>query len=173
MGNSLQDQLLKAGLVTEEQARRAREGRRGARGRRAGPKGDRARARGEKPPARARAAEPAPPPGAPADAEAERVKALNVRIRRLIDAHRVNDDAAEFVFHFTRGDRVKHVYVTEAQRRDLARGVLAIAGFRARHHLVPAHVADEIHALRPEIFVFRADAAGDAVDDGVPDDLVW
>ena len=82
---------------------------------------------------------------------------------------------------------VRRVYVTDEQRRKLAAGELALVGFRRRHHVVPAGVADEIQALRPIVFVHRAagaggDApAGDAVsaeddpyrDFPVPDDLHW
>ena len=76
---------------------------------------------------------------------------------------------------------------TDEQRRKLAAGELALVGFRRRHHVVPAGVADEIQALRPIVFVHRAagaggDApageAGPAEDDPyrdfpVPDDLHW
>ena len=115
------------------------------------------------------------------------VQALNLRIRELLDRHAVNDRNADIAFNFTREDVVRRVYVTDEQRRKLAAGELALVGFRRRHHVVPAGVADEIQALRPIVFVHRAagaggDApAGDAAageddpyrDFPVPDDLRW
>ena len=125
------------------------------------------------------------PAGAP-PGEDPSVQALNLRIRELLDRHALNDRKAELAFNFTREHTVRRVYVTDEQRRRLAEGDLAIVGFRRRHHLVPAKVADEIQALRPIVFVHRVAAAGSdspapvAVpeddpyrDFPVPDDLHW
>ena len=113
------------------------------------------------------------------------VQALNLRIRALLDTHALNDKSAESAFHFRRENVVRRVYATDEQRSGLAIGALAIVGFRRRHHIVPAAVADEIHALRPIVFIHRADpesAEGGSeeaqADDPyrgfpVPDDLYW
>ena len=233
---SLQDQLLKAGLATPEQLRKARaeqrreqrrepRGRRGAqdgtqnpgtrapkrrhaspgssaadpvranerREERGGPTGrktrtgrdrreasGRATGRGHRESPRARRAGEASPGPDPA------VQALNLQIRELLDRHAQNDRNAALAFNFTRENTVRRVYVTEEQRRRLAGGELAIVGFRRRHHLVPAEVADEIQGLRPIVFVHRAAEAGDDAptadaapeddpyrDFPVPDDLHW
>ena len=141
------------------------------------------RATGREKPESQRVRQPAAaPPGVDTS-----VQALNLRIRELLDRHAVNDRNAGIAFNFTREDVVRRVYVTDEQRRKLAAGELAIVGFRRRHHLVPAKVADEIQALRPIVFVHRAPGAGgdapagDAVsaeddpyrDFPVPDDLHW
>ena len=78
------------------------------------------------------------------------------------------------------GNGFKRLYVSEAQRRRLAAGELAIVGFRGRHHLVPRPAGERVRELRPEVFVFIA-ADGtevDAVAEGyeayeVPDELIW
>ena len=202
---SLQDQLLKAGLATPEQLRKARadqrrEQRREPRGRRDGQ--DASRTPGRRPPKRARgAAAPASSPASdgdvgrrkerstargPAPGQDASVQALNLRIRELLDRHALNDRKAELAFNFARENTVRRVYVTDEQRRRLAGGELAIVGFRRRHHIVPAGVADEIQALRPIVFVHRAAPAGgdaphpeSATEDDpylefpVPDDLHW
>ena len=199
---SLQDQLLEAGLATPEQLRKARaeqrrERRREPRGRRDAQDASRTPP-GRRPPGRGRKApEPSARPdrgggegkrpgGSPPGVDTS-VPALNLRIRELLDRHAVNDRNAEIAFNFTRENTVRRVYVTDEQRRKLAAGELALVGFRRRHHVVPAGVADEIQALRPIVFVHRAagagaDApAGDAVsaeddpyrDFPVPDDLHW
>ena len=233
---SLQDQLLKAGLATPEQLRKAqseqrRAQRRESRGKRdaqdgtrtpgtrspkrrhaasdsrsAAPvrenerRGDRGHPAGrESGTDRHRRRAPRRAPGhekpenqrvrQPADAptgEDPSVQALNLRIRELLDRHALNDRKAELAFNFTRENTIRRVYVTDEQRRRLAGGELAIVGFRRRHHLVPAKVADEIQTLRPIVFVHRAAVAGSdppapdtAPEDDpyrdfpVPDDLHW
>ena len=192
---------MKAGLATPEQLRKARaeqrrEKRREPRGKRDAQEGS--RSPGLRPPKRGRR-----PPGARNAPDREQVAgargrasdagsgpepsvpALNLRIRELLDGHAQNDRGAEIAFSFMRENTVRRVYITDAQRRKLASGELAIVGFRRRHHIVPAAVADEIEALRPIVFVHRS-ARGDgapapdavAEDDPyrdfpVPDDLRW
>ena len=143
----------------------------------------RRRERGRNENARQRPAESPPGPDTT-------VQALNLRIRELLDRHALNDRNADLAFNFTRENTVRRVYVTDAQRRGLAGGELAIVGFRRRHHIVPAAVADEIRALRSIVFVHRAAAAGEVGgsasvapnastqddpyrDFPVPDDLHW
>ena len=113
------------------------------------------------------------------------MQALNLRIRELLDAHALNDKGAESAFNFLRENVVRRVYATDEQRRGLASGELAVVGFRRRHHIVPAAVADEIHALRPIVFIHRAEpestkVGGEEAEAGapyrdfpVPDDLLW
>ena len=126
-------------------------------------------------------------PGESSGGQDSSVQALNLRIRELLDRHALNDKSAEVAFNFARENMVRRVYVTDEQRRKLAGGELAVVGFRRRHHLVPAGVADEIQSLRPIVFVHRAGPAGavpapetagpDAEDPyrdfPVPDDLHW
>ena len=199
MARSLRDELLKAGLVTDEQAARAERGSRQSPKPAANParKSTRGRARGEsrsRPPHRgARHAanrEPresrqpsiAPAPAAPpAPDPEERVRQLNVEIRRILDteAEKAEPDS-DTPFHFARGDRLKRLYVSADQRRRLAAGELAIVGFRGRHHLVPRRAGERVAELRPEVFVFieTGETGADATVDGyegyeVPDSLVW
>ena len=203
MARSLRDELLKAGLVTDEQAARAERGSRQSPKPAANParksthKSTRGRATGEsrgRPPRRGGRHAPnrAPresrqPSTAPAPAAApvpdpeERVRQLNVEIRRILDAEAEKAEPdSDTPFHFARGDRLKRLYVSADQRRRLAAGELAIVGFRGRHHLVPRRAGERVLELRPEVFVFieTAEAGADATVDGyegyeVPDSLVW
>ena len=194
MARSLRDELLKAGLVTREQALRAERGSRppskSARSKAAGNAKSKARTRAtrqssrreprdssrQRPPARAPAPVEPPSPG-----PEERVKQLNVEIRRILDTEAEKAEAeTDIPFHFARGERLKRLYVSEDQRRRLAAGELAIVGFRGRHHLVPRPAGERVRELRPEVFVFIAAGEGGAgaVEEGyegyeVPDGLVW
>lgn len=115
--------------------------------------------------------------------EEERIRRINLEIRSLLETKAEKAEAeAGAPFHFTRGDRIKRIYVTGDQRRRLSEGELAIVGFGGRHHLVPRSAGERIRDLRPEVFVFIASgesAAGAAQSaegyEGyeVPDSLVW
>ena len=214
MARSLRDELLKAGLVTREQASRAERGSRPpakpakskAAGRAQSKTQDRTQGKTQdgtqgktQDRTRSRAAryssrrEPRdsskqrPPASAPAPVKPpspdpeERVKQLNVEIRRILDTEAEKaEPESDTPFHFPRGDRLKRLYVSEDQRRRLSDGGLAIVGFRGRHHLVPRRAGERVRELRPEVFVFVAagEAGADAVVEGyegyeVPDGLVW
>ena len=190
MARSLRDELLKAGLVTSEQAARAE------RGRRASTKSARGRAAGKPHRSVGRHAAKSAPGGRPQEASVrrapipavppspdpeERVRQLNLDIRRILDTEAEKAGAeTDTPFHFPRGDRLKRLYVSEDQRRRLAAGELAIVGFRGRHHLVPRPAGERVRELRPEVFVFIA-AGDDGVREAeagyegyeVPDELVW
>ena len=220
MARSLRDELLKAGLVTSEQASRAERGSRPpakpakskaagrAQGntqdrtqgktqdRTQGKTQDRTRSRAaryssrreprdpskQRPPAPIPASAPAPAPVKPPSPDPEeRVKQLNIEIRRILDTEAEKaEPESDTPFHFARGDRLKRLYVSEDQRRRLSDGGLAIVGFRGRHHLVPRRAGERVRELRPEVFVFVAagEAGADTVVEGyegyeVPDGLVW
>lgn len=192
MARSLRDELLKAGLVTSEQAARAERGTRQrskpfapkAKGKsQGGPRGRPARAASRH---RHRdSSAPVQPARVPADSSSndpeEHVRRLNVEIRRVLDAEAEKaKPEGEAPFHFLRGERVKRLYVSEDQRRRLSIGELAIVGFRGRHHLVPRPAGERVRELRPEVFVFiaadrtEADVAAEGYEGyEVPDELVW
>ena len=195
MARSLRDELLKAGLVTREHVARAE--RRGPPVSR--PAGSKApnkparnsRGRGAKNTTNresrvARAPQPVvPEPTAPVHPDPDdRVKQLNVEIRRILhDEAEAPDPQSETPFHFARGARLKRLYVSDDQRRRLAGGELAIVGFGGRHHLVPRRAGERVRELRDEVFVFVAagDSRSDTVDEGyegyegydIPDGLIW
>ena len=192
MARSLRDELLKAGLVTSEQAARAERGPRQrskpvatkAKGKSQG----RSRSRPARSASRRRHRDPSVPvKPAPVPAESpstdpeEHVRRLNLEIRRILDAEAEKaEPEGDAPFHFARGERLKRLYVSEAQRRRLSAGELAIVGFRGRHHLVPRPAGERVRELRPEVFVFIAaeGTEADAEVEGyegyeVPDELVW
>ena len=190
MARSLRDELLRAGLVTGEQAARAERGRRTsskpAGGKAAGKPHRGGARRAPRPASGGRPRKPsaplAPPvAGPPAPDPEERVRQLNLEIRAILDTEAEKAGAeTDTPFHFPRGDRLKRLYVSEDQRRRLAAGELAIVGFRGRHHLVPRPAGERVRELRPEVFVFVAtgDDGAQEADAGyegytVPDELVW
>lgn len=181
MSSSLREQLLKAGLVSREQARDADQAKRKQRKQVRQKGGKKVAAKPEKSAASLHADERR---AAQAERdrtlnrsreEARRRKALDAQLKQIIEGEAQNHAGADLVHHFQRGSKLKHVYVTAEQQRFLSDGRLAIAGFHGRHYLISPSVAEKLSALDPKLFVFRHDP--DAVDpDGdhpVPDDLTW
>jgi len=179
MANSLQEQLVKAGLATEEQARKSRSGKRRDR------KQGRPRDDGAKRAAAARREEQARRDRELNDKrEAERrEQELRRRIRDLVLGASLNEPSAEVPYHVLHGSKARRIYVTEEQRKGLAEGRLAVATARGRHHVIPLEVADRIAGLMPGYYVYRADlhaggGTAQAQDEAyagyeVPDDLMW
>ncbi len=180
MGNSLQDQLLKAGLIKQGEARNVRAGKRRQRKRtgnkRTEPNAEISLAAAEM--ARKR------------DADRERNrkieekrqrKALYQRFSKQVEAAQLNVDEAEIPYYFERRKRIKSIYVTAEQQGALNERKLAVVGVGPRHYLVPAELAIKIRSLTDNIFVHLEEGTtkeAPAEDEpyaayAVPDDLRW
>ena len=93
-------------------------------------------------------------------------------------SRRLDDPGATRPFHFTRGRRIKRVFVTEEQHRALLAGEILIVGLLESIWLLPRAVAEEIASQRTDSFVHRVEAhegaeEGEDASHAVPDDLVW
>lgn len=186
MGNSMRDQLLKAGLVSEKQVRTAEsESRRGARkarkqkGAAASPepmedvKREVARARNRKVlDDRDRARQ---------QRERQERKELRARVRDHLKREQLLDPAADIPRSFVEGTKVKRIYVTASQQEQLAGGKLAIVELNGRHYLVPVAAADKALEWLPGLSVYREPGEDRKTPDPddpyaayeVPDDLMW
>ncbi len=176
MANSLQDQLLKAGLVSEAQVNRSNKQEHKSRKRGSGKRtGSEARAE-----ARRRAQEKADKDRALNDGlEAERrEKALRLQVRELILSSSQNDDKADTPYNVVKNGRIRRIYVTAQQREGLAAGRLAVSSARGRHHVISAEVCERVRALLPDYFVYHVTPEAPKENDEyaeyqVPDDLTW
>lgn len=179
MGNSLQDQLLKAGLVDEKQARKARAGKapkkRGRKGRQEPVTSESAAA------VQQAAAEKAVRDRAldrQRKAESER-KALTAQIRQLVEQHRLPREDGDIGYHFVDAGKVRKLFVTRAIQERLGKGLLAIVRLNERYEVVPTEVAEKIRARdAASVVVLQASSPEPAEDDPyrdfqVPDDLMW
>lgn len=101
---------------------------------------------------------------------------------QLIAQHQIAPDVGDahaVAYNYTVEGRIKRLTVSDAQRRELAAGRLAIARHRGTTTLVNASVAERLAAIIPDA-VWRADPADDTPDPDdpyaaftVPDDLMW
>jgi len=178
MANSLQDQLVKAGLADARQAKKARVGK----GLPAGKKGQRAKALSDSTLAARRAiAEKAERDRAlnlERKAAAER-KALAAQVRQLIEQNRLARDTAEEAYHFVDQGKVRSLLVTPVLREQLARRRVDIVRYGSRYELVPADVAERISSRDPACVVAHPTSEATPAEDDpyaayqVPDDLMW
>lgn len=176
MANSLQEQLLKAGLVSEQRLKEAKAGKRKQRRTGAPAETDAAR--------RAAAQAAAEKQRRDRDlnrerAEAARRKAEVVALWQLVRDSRLPREGADIAYNFSDGSALKRLYVTAEQQRGVVAGSLAIVRHDGFYALVPAAVAERCAAHDPALVVVhnRPDADDRGDDDyaefQVPDDLMW
>ena len=177
--NPLQEQLLKAGLVNKNkvdqvarQQQKARDGKPTA-----------------KPEAEAVDAHKLQAERAERDRQLEahrkaerEAQQRSAQIRQIIEAHRVKagDDSD---YRFSDDGVIRSLRIGDAQRPQLARGVLTIARLGDTHALLARDVAERVRAIDPSALAVdhaHAPGAPEAGSDDafysrfqVPDDLIW
>jgi uncharacterized protein len=169
---SLRDQLIKAGLVTEDQAKKAAADAR--------KQSHNARKPGGDPQAAVRAAqqrrleeearrkrERDRELNLQREAERKRREALQ-RAQQLIAEHRQNVPDAEVRYSFVeKGRFVRSIWVTDPQQQALADGRLAIARAAGPHRfaLIPAEVARQVQEVAPERVLLLHDPSDNTAEE--------
>ncbi len=107
-------------------------------------------------------------------------KQLTAQIKQMIELNRLPRDAEGLAFNFTDNNKVKRLYVSEAMRDQIAEGRLAIVKLGTGYEVVSAEVALKIQSRdAADVIVFNQQKkTADTVDDAyaeyqVPDDLIW
>jgi len=176
---SLQEQLLKAGIVDKKQASKLdREKRKEAKSL---PKGqtrvDEAKAQASR--SRAEKAE--------RDRELNRQqkvlaeeKAIRAQVVQLITMNRIERLAGDVPYQFADGRKIKKIHVTPQLLNDLSRGRVAIAKLGEGYELVPAAAARKIMQRDEQVIVLLNTSQQQDADENdpyagyeVPDDLMW
>jgi hypothetical protein len=110
----------------------------------------------------------------------EEQKELAAQVKQLIELNRQPQDPEGLAYHFTDHNKVKRLYVSEAMRDQIAEGRSAIVRLGQQYEVVPAEAAKKIQSRdAASVIVFNEqDKTADAVDDPyaayqVPDDLIW
>lgn len=182
MSASLRDQLLKAGLVNEKQAKEVeRQLQKHQQGRQQLPKHGRGLASEQE-----RAARQAQLAKAARDQELSRRqqeqadrRARLAQIKQLIEQNRLPKAQTDESYHFVHGNKIRHIPADAAVRARLAGGEIAVVCCEGRYDLVPATTAarirerDERAVIGPGVAGVSAAADDGYADFGVPDDLVW
>ncbi len=178
MGNSLLDQLKKAGLVDEKQAKKGlQEKRRQERRQRK----NKTNVSGEE----KRRLRQIQAEKAKRDRELNlqrkqqaELKAGQAQIDQLIEMNRRSGHEGDVPYNFTDGKIIKTIHVSEAIHKQLGLGRLVIARLKGGYELVPAAVAEKI-CLRDKTRVIQCGGPRQSDEDDyyadykVPDDLMW
>lgn len=186
MSQSLQDQLLKAGIAKPKQAKKARQDK--AR------KSKAARRFGDKKPTEQQnlSAEVDAAEAAKRAADRKRASAANAereqreRKRQAIQIIKENriaieePEADEPPYSYTVKGKIRRLPVSRDQRRRLASGSLAIVRYDGETSLVDIATAERLETLIPKAVSRITETASDAPDPNdpyagyeVPDDLMW
>ena len=110
--------------------------------------------------------------------EAEK-KAIQGQIIQLIENHKIEFGNADIPYQFTDNKKIKKIYVTEQIQNQLSKGQIAIAKLRDSYQLVPAAIAEKI-SQRDETAIVLINSKAEAIDEDdpyadypIPDDLMW
>lgn len=94
--------------------------------------------------------------------EAARIKKeTNEKINKLLTDNLLNDDTAEIRYNFVVGTTIKYLFVNEDQQNKLANGELAISFLGGKRALISTEVAKQITTLNPNKIVIIPDASED------------
>ena len=178
MGNSIQDQLLKAGLGNKKQAVKARKAQNQKQKLKAtGVKGeDEADVLARE--AQQEKVERDRELNRQKQAEAD-AKAIAAQIQQLIEMNRI-EERGETEFAFSVDAIIRTLQLTDTHRKQVVSGKLAIARLGGGYEVVPRQVAEKIAERDSSVIVLKNDSseieeAGDDeyADYQVPDDLMW
>ena len=188
MGNPFQDQLLKAGVVTKKQVKKAQQ--------------DKSRKNKQQQSKKVKAvdetklkAQQAAADKATRDRELNkqkeqqaRQKAVSIEINQLIENNCLTrDDNCEIAYNFEHNKKIKRIYIDAEMQQQIAQGKLAIARIEGRYELVPKNIAEKIQQRNEKrLAVYsqntdsnqnqsnnKTDENDPYADYQIPDDLQW
>ena len=157
--SSLRDQLLKAGLVTEDQVKKAETKPKKKPRKRSANKSSTKKITKSKPKKeasdleqfyreRAAAENKERQQAKKAKEEAARLKKeRHAKISRLINENTLNVDDASERYNFVVGTAVKYTYVSPEQLEQLANGTLALCFLKGKCRVISAEIADKIREI--------------------------
>ncbi len=177
MANSLQDQLLKAGLVSEQQLKQAQTKKRKQKRAGGGRSAESAQRSAEAEQAAAEKRRRDQELNRRREEERQR-KAELVALWQLVHDTRVSREGGDVAYNFADGAALKRLYVSAAQQQALVAGELAIVRHQDFYELVPAGVAERVQQVDSATLVLwnrpePKDPKDPYAELEVPDDLMW
>ncbi len=169
---SIQDQLLKAGLVNEKKLKKAKKSSKKSR-------------------VQAREAREAVEQNKEAQKlrdkelnkqrdERQLSKEIKAQIKQLIEMNKIEWKEGDIKYSFTDGTLVKSLYIDEKVREQLIKGVLSIAKHNESYFVIPSSVAYKIAQRDEEAIIENKSSSEEALSEDdpyaqyvVPDDLMW
>ncbi len=172
MANSLRDQLLQAGLVSEEQINKAENEKKRRKTHAQNSKNKRAHSpkkQKKKTPTsdlahfyqqRTQLERKEKQEANRHKQEAARLKKeRRQKVGQLIKTHALNSDEGNIRYNFVIGTHIKYLFVTEQQQQQLSDGKLAITFLGGKKCLIPHAIGEEIKTIDPDKMVILADTS--------------
>jgi uncharacterized protein YaiL (DUF2058 family) len=107
-------------------------------------------------------------------------KAVAYQIKQLIEMNLIDRKEGDIGYNFTDESTVKKIYVDKMTQAQLVAGLLAIVHFNDGYEVIPAVVADKIAQRDESIIVLNNETVATEVDEDdpyadfqIPDDLMW
>lgn len=176
---SLQDQLLKAGLIDDKRANKIKKDKHKQTRQKQKNKietTDEARLAAQR--AQAEKAERDRRLNQQRKADAER-KAIAAQVRQLVEMNRQPVEEGDIEYSFTDGTLIRRILVTETQHSQLANGRLCIIKLDGQYELIPMLVAEKIRMRDTDAQILSNQSMDTPDEDDpyadfkVPDDLMW
>lgn len=197
MSSSFADQLLKAGLVSEEDVTKAEQQKQQKKHKKRPASHKKP---GKRPPKKAK---PVPKgDGSVANAAASKIlntsqveadkskekkaqqefaeqrRIMNIKINELIKDQPVEEPQGEHKFSYVYEGKVRGIYVSESQQKRLAAAELAVTVIKAKTKLIPISLVEPLQAIDPKRFIHVVKEEEKSEDDPyagfeVPDDITW
>ncbi len=110
--------------------------------------------------------------------EAVKEKELKAQVLQIIQHSELSREGGEVSYSFVYQKKVKNIYVTQEQQEHLSRGLLAIVENADGFSVIPKVASEKISERVPEWFVTIAEKEEVDEDDPykdyqIPDDLMW
>ena len=179
MSKSLQDQLLNAGLVNKNQAKKAKtDKRKQQRTNKSAVVSD------DKQSAQQALTEKTAHDRELNKKKQQQVeqKAITAQIKQLIKLNSQPQDKEGDAYHFSDDSHVKTIYVSETMRKQLSMGKLAIVKLNKKYEIVPTQIAEKI-SLRDNQSIVQINDNKESLETNnaddlyadfqIPDDLMW
>ncbi len=186
MSKSLQDQLLKSGLISGDKAKKAKTDKRKQqklqkqKGKKAQPEIDQVKAEIKENMAEKKRQDAALNRK---KQEQYETKAIQAQIKQLIESNIISSEEGDIAFSFTQDRVIKKIYVSQHIQNQLSKGRLAIVKSprsTQTYELIPKAVAEKIKLRDSSHIVFIAEVDDHATDENdpyanyqIPDDLMW
>ncbi|PWI33393.1 DUF2058 domain-containing protein [Vibrio albus] len=169
---TLQEQMLKAGIVNEKKLKKAKKG----------SKKSRVQAREVKAAVeeKKRLQQERDKELSELNNEQRLSKEIQSQIKQLIEMNKIDLGDSDIKYNFTDGTIIKSLYVETPVREQLLKGILAVARYEDGYAVIPSSVANKISQRDESIIIAQKEPELDTVDEDdpyadfvVPDDLMW
>ena len=178
MGNSLQDQFLKVGLVDKKKHAQAKKEKHAQKKSSATDQKDEITSMAKQALAQKKERDKQLNKKKIAQREA---KEATAKARQLIETHKIQMDAGEIPYNFKHEKTIKKLYLTQKSVDSLVQGKVGIVMIAGDYQLVPADIIYKVRELNPNFVVLlntpstkkQKDEDDPYAEYEIPDDLMW